>query len=416
MQKLIATLMEEFTAKLAQSEGNTPRAYQFPSIKNKVNVAIGMRRTGKTYFLLQTIRQLFPKKIPLSQILYVNFEDDRLLPANQKTLVELIDTFFKINPENHDKRCYLFFDEIQNVEGWPTVIRRLLDTKNVEIYLTGSSAKLLSKEIATSLRGRAISTEIWPYSFNEYLLAKQVALPKKPLGQKKIDMFLQHLQNYLQQGGFPETINLSISDRNRVLQDYLDIVIFRDIVERYNVTNISLITYMLKFLINNPAGVLSINKFFNDIKSQGISVGKMTLHNYLTYIEDAFLAFPVPLFSNSIRKIHSNPKKLYLIDSGLINALSIKTTPDWGHLFENLVYLDLRRQEKKIYYYLTADRYEVDFLTISLTGEKELLQVVWDDSDPKTLEREERALKQAMKELKVPGRIITPESYLMSLV
>jgi len=408
-------LMEEFIAKLAQSEGNTLRAYQFPSIKNKVNVAIGMRRTGKTYFLLQTIRQLFPKKIPLTQILYVNFEDDRLLPANQKTLVDLIDAFFKMNPENHDKRCYLFFDEIQNVDGWPTVIRRLLDTKNVELYLTGSSAKLLSKEIATSLRGRAINTEIWPYSFNEYLLAKQVTPPKKPMGQKKIDILLQHLQNYLQQGGFPETINLPISDRNRILQDYLDIVIFRDIVERHSVTNISLITYMLKFLINNPAGVLSINKFFNDIKSQGISVGKMTLHNYLSYIEDAFLAFPVPLFSNSIRKIHSNPKKLYIIDSGLINALSIKTTPDWGHLFENLIYLDLRRQEKKIYYYLTADRYEIDFLTISLTGEKELLQVVWNDSDPKTLEREERALKQAMKELKIPGRIITPESYLISL-
>ncbi|MSP53463.1 MAG: ATP-binding protein [Gammaproteobacteria bacterium] len=121
----------------------------------------------------------------------------------------------------------------------------------------------------------------------------------------------------------------------------------------------------------------------------------------------------MPLHSDNLRKVQSNPKKIYLIDSGLINACTTKISPNWGHLFENLVYLDLRRQEKNNYYYLTADRYEVDFLTINLEGERELIQVVWDVNDKETLLREQRALDQAQHELGIPGRIITPEKYLV---
>jgi predicted AAA+ superfamily ATPase len=413
MEKILETLRDEFIDRLKKSEGSTPRDVHFSEIKNKVKVAIGMRRTGKTHFLFQTIRELLKDKISLSRILYLNFEDDRLLPASKEMLAELVDDFYQEQPENHELTCYLFFDEIQNVEDWPMVIRRLLDTKNVQLYLTGSSAKLLSKEISTSLRGRAMSAEVWPYSFSEYLNAKDITLPEKLSSQKNRDKGLQQLENYLQEGGFPEAVGLSTADRNRLLQDYLEIVIFRDIVERHNITNITLIHYILRFLINNTAGVLSTNKLFNDIKSQGLSVAKSTLYDYLSYIEDAFLAFTVPLFSDSIRKVYSNPKKIYLIDAGLVNACRTKNTKDWGHLFENLVYLDLRRQEKKIYYYLTRDRYEVDFFTIDLEGNKELIQVVWDVKDQETLKREERALKQAQEELDVPGRIITPESYVV---
>jgi uncharacterized protein len=411
IKKLLSSLQEEFAGKLIKTKSSTPRNYQFPNIDDKTKVAIGMRRTGKSYFLLQNVQALLKQQISQSQILFLNFEDDRLLPSDQTDLALLVDKFYEHNPENHDRRCYFFFDEIQNVEGWPIVIRRLLESKNVEIYLSGSSAKLLSKEIATSLRGRSVSIEIWPYSFSEFLIAKKIPAAHSA-SQKEHDKLKKTFEGYLQAGGFPEVTHLDLTDRNRILQDYLEVVTFRDIIERHNIKNITLIKYLLKFLLNNAGGSFSVNKIFNDLKSQGFAVAKNTLYDYFSHIEDAFIAFLVPLFSNSIRKTNSNPKKIYTIDSGLVNACSFKTSKDWGHLFENLIYLDLRRQEKKIYYYLTQDRFEVDFLTENLKGERELIQVVWDTSDDKTMARETRALEQAKKELKLPGKIITPDSYL----
>ena len=166
MQDILPTLQEEFRGALAQTKGQiTSRQYKFPEAKNVIKVAVGMRRSGKTYFLYQTVRELLAKEIPLDRILYINFEDDRLLPIDHKAMGQMIDSWYTLYPANHNHCCYLFLDEVQNVEGWPVVLRRILDTKNIQIYVTGSSAKLLSKEIATSLRGRSLAIEILPYSY-----------------------------------------------------------------------------------------------------------------------------------------------------------------------------------------------------------------------------------------------------------
>src|SRR3990167_3860672 len=167
-QAMLAVLLGEFRDKL-QRVPSIARDAVFPVADNKIKVAVGMRRAGKTSFIYQTIQALLAKKIPLSRILYINFEDDRLVPLTREKCAKLIEAFYTLYPENHDQRCYLFFDEIQNAEDWPIIIRRFHDSKNAEIYLTGSSAKLLSTEIATSLRGRSLATEIWPFSFQEFL-------------------------------------------------------------------------------------------------------------------------------------------------------------------------------------------------------------------------------------------------------
>eukprot|EP01039_Chlorochromonas_danica_P013290 gene13290-15355_t len=151
MTILLQTLLEEFHAKMKTFTGGILREASFSDIPNKIMVAIGMRRTGKTYLMFQTIQKLL-REVPISRILYLNFEDDRLYPMTGQQFGELIDSFYTLYPENHDNACYLVFDEVQNIEDWQLVIRRYSDTKNVKIYLTGSSAKLLSKEIATSLR------------------------------------------------------------------------------------------------------------------------------------------------------------------------------------------------------------------------------------------------------------------------
>lgn len=169
---------------------------------------------------------------------------------------------------------------------------------------------------------------------------------------------------------------------------------------------------MIVTMLANVANPFSINKFYNDLKSQGYKVSKDTLYEYFQYIEDAFLVFAVPLYSESIRKVQSNPKKIYAVDTGLIRAFTLDYHKDLGRLFENLVYLDLRRQGLIVNYYLTKERYEVDFLAQTRQGKKELIQVTWDMADDETRIREERALEIAMKELNVPGRIVTLDSYL----
>ncbi|MDF3033819.1 MAG: uncharacterized protein K0R76_773 [Alphaproteobacteria bacterium] len=420
MNILLQTLIEEFREKMDAFTGGVSREIHFPTIANKIMVAIGMRRTGKTYSLLQVIQRLL-KDVPITRILFISFEDDRLLPMTQKEFGELVDAFYTLYPENHDHLCYLFFDEIQNVDQWHTVIRRYFDTKKVKIYLTGSSAKLLSKEINTSLRGRSYAVEVWPFSFSEYLRAKQIDTPGKVLGKNTLDKLKGHLNFYMEQGGFPENIFLNHQLDHQAwrytLQNYVSTVILRDIVERYRITNIALIRYMIKTLLRNTGCSFAVHKFYNDLKSQGFSVGKDTIHDYLGYISDAYLAFPVSLYDDSLRKIQTNPKKIYAVDTGLARAYTIGRTQDVGHHFENLVYLDLRRSKhEEVCYYLTKTRKEVDFMARDGLGTWHLYQVCWDMNDPDTLKRETAALEEAEKELGIKGEIITPDSYFTSFL
>ncbi|MEI8295217.1 MAG: ATP-binding protein [Alphaproteobacteria bacterium] len=416
MNALLQTLMEEFHEKIATFTGSIIRDVRFPNVPDKIMVAIGMRRTGKTYLLFQTILELL-KTVPQTRILYLNFEDDRLYPMTQQKLSELLDGFYALYPENHDNLCYLFLDEIQNVEHWHLVVRRYFDSKKVRIFLTGSSAKLLSKEIATSLRGRSMAIEVWPFSFTEFLRAGQVAFPPDLFGKKSLDQLGGLLEQYLEQGGFPETTFLQQpQDRRNILQDYVSVVVFRDIVERYKITNISLVKYMIKTLISNAGCSFSVHKFFNDLKSQAFAVSKTTIHDYLGYIEDAYLSFTVPLYSQSLRKTQTNPRKTYVIDTGLARAYSSSMSQNYGHFFENLVYLDLRRYGHTIHYYLTANRREVDFVSQDAKGKWHLYQVSWNIEDAQTLQRETMALEEAEKELGIKGECITPTSYFTSFL
>jgi predicted AAA+ superfamily ATPase len=415
MEAIIQTILEEFRATLSATQQAISRIYQFPEAENMIKVAIGMRRSGKTYFLFQTIRNLLSRKDPIDRFLYINFEDDRLLPIDHKNMGKMIDTWYTLYPENHQHLCYLFFDEIQNVADWPIVVRRMMDTKNVQIYITGSSAKLLSKEIATALRGRSLSIEIFPYNYVEYLSAQSLPLPAKPFGKKSQDQQRKYLLDFFQRGGFPGVQSLSANEHLETLQSYVDTVIFRDIVERHQIDNIALLKYLINSLLKNVSSPFSINKFYNDIKSQGYKVSKDTLYAYLDYLDDAFLIFSVPIFTESLRASQTTPKKIYAVDNGLILANTFNLSDNIGKLLENQIYLDLRRQKKKIFYYRTSEGYEVDFITQDHQGKHEMIQVVWDLEDPLTLRREERGLRQAEEELGFPGKIIDWPTYLKSL-
>lgn len=411
-QLILPILLGEFHDKLNLLKEIVVRDTQFPDAPSKIKVAIGMRRTGKTYFLYQQILKMLNDGVNKTAILYINFEDDRLLPLNEQKLAKLVDSFYSLYPENHDRKCYLFFDEIQNVNNWPIVIRRLHDTKNAEIFLTGSSAKMLSKEISTSLRGRSLAVEIWPYSLNEFIVAKKASIEQSLYDKKTQDKLTQIFHHYLSEGGFPEIISFDPDVKQKTLQEYLDVVIYRDIIERHNIKNPTLIKYMIMSMIRNVGKPFAVNKFYNDSKSQGYHIGKDILYEYADHIEDAYLAFSVAIYDKSMRKTHTNPKKLYAIDPGMIRALTLDYESDLGRLFENIVYLDLKRLGCQINYYLTSKRYEIDFLAQTPRGHKKFFQVAWDMQDANTMEREKRALQAGMQELKIDGEIITLHSYL----
>lgn len=411
-KKILQIILGEFHDKLKLVKNMLPRAASFAKADNKIKVAIGMRRAGKTYFIYQKILNILNNHTPLNQILYINFEDDRLLPLDIKKMANLIESFYSLYPQNHEKQCYIFLDEVQNIENWAIVVRRLFDTKNIQLFLTGSSSKLLSKEIATNLRGRSLATEIWPYSFKEFMKSKNFSIDQKLFSKKSQDHLFNIFTQYLSEGGFPEVTKYEKNVRKQTLQEYLDVVIYRDIIERHKIKNPALIKYMIIYLIHNVGNPLSINKFYNEAKVRGYKTSKDSLYEYASYIEDIYLCFFVSLYDKSLRKTESNPKKIYAIDTGMIRALTLDYENDLGRLFENIIYLELRRLGCHVNYYLTSERYEIDFIVKTPQGHKKFFQVVWDMKNPKTCHREQRALEAGIKEQGIIGEIITLESFL----
>lgn len=390
------------------------RSMRLVELPKKISTVLGMRRIGKSHLLYQRINELLESGVEKEQIYYLNLEDDRLPELDKGILGDLIDYFYELYPQNHRRHCYLFFDEVQNAPDWSKLMRRLQDTKDASLYLSGSSARLLSKEIATELRGRAISTEVWPYNFSEFLQASHL-LPVKagPASPRARDEYFALLRDYLLKGGFPEPIDYSDMDRRRVHQDYVSVTILRDILERHEVKNEHLVRYLIKFALNNTGKLVTFNKLFRDLQSQGYKIGKTTIYEYFAYITDCYLCALVPLYSESRRKQESNPRKIYAVDTGLARSHMIGVTHNLGRLFETLIYLDLRRHGlEEIYYYSTRSGKEVDFIAHGSDGRLHLIQACYDLQEAETIQREQSALREAEAELGIEGWLVTRENYL----
>jgi hypothetical protein len=296
------------------------------------------------------------------------------------------------------RRCAFFFDEIQLVAGWERFVRRLLDTENASICLTGSSAKLLSREIATSMRGRAIATEIFPFDFRESAAHAGLELPDKRPSKTARSALEHHLDRYLVRGGFPEAQTLDERRRVQLLQGYVDTAILRDVIERHAISNPIALRRFTRQLINAPGGLVSIHRIYNDLRSQGLSVSKDTLHAFLDHLTDAYLFFAVPIESDSERVRQSNPRKVYGIDPGLVHACTIRTRADVGHLLETFVFLHLRRRTHDITYLRAESDCEGDFV-VRDAGRLALVQACTSLADPATRERELRATRACMDAL-----------------
>jgi predicted AAA+ superfamily ATPase len=366
-------------------------------VPGKVHAVIGMRRAGKTTFLRQLLEESRTALSP-ERALYLSFDDDRLADLDVGQLGFLLEEYYRRYPALRGRATvHWLLDEIQLVAGWERFVRRVLDTERIEIAVSGSSARMLSREVHTSLRGRGMPTIIRPFSFREFLRhrgeepnreARRWTAAERSLVEKRF-------REYLIAGGFPEAQGLASTVRIELLQGYVDTVLFRDVVERHRIPQVAALRWVVRHCLRNPAGGFSVHRLHRDLKAQGHGVAKDAVHAILGHLLDAFLLGAVPLATESERQRNSNPRKLYPADPGLIQAFDASGRANLGHALETAVLNELERRGAEIGYVKTKDGLEVDFLARTRTGDEELLQVCADLSAPDTLARELRALATA---------------------
>jgi len=397
--QLVEQLANSLTAPLPKAtERRLFRRITFPG---KATAVIGMRRAGKTTFLHQIRRKLFEQGTPQERLPYINFEDERLAGLTVNDLSFLVEEYYRRFPAWRGKEIVAWcLDKIQIVPGWERFVRRLLDSERVEIYLSGSSAALLSREIATALRGRAWEVDIFPFSFEEFLRHHQKEVPKRLdlLSAKERSALQGALREYLACGGFPEAQGLDNETRYQLLLDYVDVAMLRDVIERHRVSNVVSLRWLVRHLLGNPGSLFSIEKFYAALKSQGLAVARDTLHQLLSYLEDCFLVRVSWVAGTSERRRMVNPRKVYPVDPGLIPVFDRSGRSNLGHALETAVRVELERRGMESSYVRTKDGFEVDFLARSPDGGEALIQVCLDLAETGATEREIRGLFSAAKE------------------
>lgn len=377
LESQIEEVLEYQTASLYDILEGTPReiAEKVELTDKHIKIFTGIRRCGKSTTMLQIARR-YPS------FNFLSFEDPRLSAFE-------VNDFFKLEKifKKSGKSEMFFFDEIQNVEGWEKYVRVLQDSKQ-KVVVTGSNAKILSKELGTSLTGRQISYEVYPFSYSEYL-----AHLDKIAG-------IESFSDYLLHGGMPEYLNTKNKD---VLVSLFNDLIYRDIVVRNGLRNPKIVKELGVFLATNAGKEFS---YYNLAKIFELGSSN-TLASYISYFEDVYLFFSVPRFSYSMKQQLKNPKKIYGIDTGLITHLSMSFSRDLGRLLENLVFIHLKRLGKEVYYY--RQKGECDFI-VSKSRQVEMAVQVCYDLNSDNYNREVNGLIEALNELGLSEGLILTNS------
>jgi predicted AAA+ superfamily ATPase len=387
-----------------------PRRLKIETVSGKATICIGVRRSGKSTLMFQLIQQLLERGIPRQNILYLNFFDDRLHKLQHDGLGVILEAYYSLYPEKKNtEKLYCFFDEIQTISGWEPFVDRLIRTEKCQVNITGSSARMLSKEIATQMRGRALSWEVFPFTFQEYLDFKKIE-SQGSLSTKKRLLVQKAFDEYWETGGFPEVAGLEKHLRIKIHQEYFHAILFRDLVERHNISHPKALSDLAHWLIDNTASLYSINRLTGYLKSLGHKVPKSAVSDYLEWFEDAFFLFTVRIFDASLAKANTNPKKIYCVDHSMVTSVASGILVNSGKLLENLVFAALRRKTQDIYYYKSKSGREVDFLVQWKDRQRILVQVCESMADPQTRKREIVALTEAMAELKLKAGFIVTQN------
>ena len=369
---------------------------------NFITSIIGPRRAGKTYLIYEFIKE---KQLKPEEYLFINFEDEDTISFRREDLLKSP----YLSKETYGKEPnYLFFDEVQNLKEWERLVYTLYEKKRYRIVITGSSSKLLSREIATSLRGRALTSTVFPLSFAEVLKAKNISL-SLPLPSEKTSGIKYELSNYLINGGFPDIV-FDNAKPVQFFRQYLDLVVFKDLTERFGIRNIYVVKLLMNSILSAFGKEFSISKQYKTFKSMGINISQKTVYSYAQLFEDSFFCFFVPRFSTSLRKSSLSIKKVYLNDNGFVNLSGDK---ERGRQMENAVFLELlrRKGDYDIFYWKDYQQREVDFV-ISANGKPTSLVQVTYVSHKDELEGSEcSSLLLASKELRCNNLLVITWDY-----
>jgi len=375
-----------------------PRDYYLQKFLEKVKmdeilVVSGVRRSGKSTLLLQTAKHLIEKGIDKRNVLIVNFEDYRWEKYSLKLLEEIWETYLQnINVKG---KVYLFLDEIHVIHGWERFVRSLHEKKLATIFVSGSSSKLLSKEYATLLSGRYLELNVSPLSFEEFLTFNNF-LPKEKVELiARRNEILRMLNQYMKIGGFPK---VALTKDEDLLRSYFETIVIKDVAERYRVKKIDKLRKLAVFYLTNLSNKVTFNS-----TSKFLNLSLHTVERFSYYLQEAFMCFFVNAFSYSLKSQEKLPKKLYVIDTGLPNSIGFKFSKDVGRVMENIVFLQLKRDRREVYFY---HKNEVDFVVKEGLNVKQLIQVTYASSLDEINKREIKALIKVSEELKCKNLLV----------
>lgn len=391
-KELLKQLIAGFQASLPVEV--RPREFSIPVDSGKIITVPGVRRCGKSSLFLLAINQLIREQIVTKeQILYLNFDDERL-KMNADNLDEILQAYRELYPAISLKDVYMFFDEVQMADDWQPFVRRVYEQECRHIFLTGSNSRMLSSELATSLRGRTLQYEEFPLSFNEFCDFTEIDTNYYvPENRAKL---VNAFKVYLHGGGFPEVVLAAPLYKDRILQEYFFVMLYKDLVERYEIKNPEPIRYFIKRVMSNLTKPISINRIYNELKSQGVSIGKNTLYDVIVQTESIYLFFSLTKYEPSLVKVNTGDKKYYCIDNGLRSVLLNPQSEDNGKLLENAVFLHLRRNlriQEGLHYY--KGKKECDFVVVEYDEVTRLIQVSYQMNDEETRRREVDGLLEA---------------------
>jgi len=368
MKQILKTIIKDFH--LRPLPPFKPRHLNVPLDLGKIITIIGPRRAGKTWYLFQLMARLEKIGIKREQIFYLNFEDERLdLDVGYD---QILDAYLELYPDQKLDELYIFFDEVQEIPDWEKYIRRLYDTVSRKIFLTGSNAKMLSREIATSLRGRSLSFEIMPLSFPEFLSFRSI--DSKDIYSTKNRAKIQNsFDEYLTWGGYPELVDMESRYKANVLQEYFNVMLYRDLMDRYEIRDASILKYLIKRLIGSFTKEFSVNRLYKDLKSRGIRIGKDSIYQLMDRIFSIYMVTYVEKYDPAVVKREMSSKKIYLYDNGIASAIRYAFSEDRGKFLENLIFTGIRNTTEAIFF--LKNGYECDFIVFPETDKPVLIQV-----------------------------------------
>ena len=383
-----------------------PREVELPIEAKKIVTTVGVRRCGKSTLMELCIERLLNAGVDTRQIAWIGFDDERFDQMQISDFNSILEAYMEMFPDIPVKDAYFFFDEIQRIEGWELFVMRLFKHYSKHIFISGSNADMLSEELNTALRGWPLEYREYPLSFKEYCQFKEI--PSDSFLEQDMAKVRMAFDAFVHEGGFPEVVlEPSRSMKDKLLQSYFNTMIFRDLIERYNLSNPERIKYLIKRLMAGITKPASINAIYNDMRSQGRKVTKDDLYDIADKTGNIFLLYKVTKFDLSFKKETSALPKYYCVDNGLRQSVIIPGRDDDGVLFENAVFLQLLRnlpEREKICYYL-GDK-ECDFVIQTETAVRELIQVCWDMKDKETRERELNGIREAASLTHCPNMTI----------